>query len=166
MISYHEQGNAAHVARKTEEKEWEEGNRNESPRWWPIKRCWELTWEQRNSSQPENWNALQWDTVNLSTYLLSSFCLVEESGFRNNWKQCERGGRGSAIRKSVVFLYGGRQFCTLIKPWMVMRAAQSSKRALVFFYEERIIWLLLTVPSTSSIVSAGEWLWRLEKDNA
>lgn len=96
--------------RDTEEKEVEEENRNESPRWWPIMWCWELKWEQRSSSQPEKWNALQRDTVNLSTQILPPFCLVEESGFRNNWKQSEGGGGGSANTKSVIFEHWDHQF--------------------------------------------------------
>lgn len=66
--------------------------RNQSPRWWPIMWCWELKWEQRSSSQPEKWTALQRDTVNLSTHFIPFFCLEEESGFRNNWKQSEEVG--------------------------------------------------------------------------
>lgn len=44
---------------------------------------------------PRRRNALQRDTVDLSTYSPPSFCLVKlDGGFRNNWKKSLRGGVG------------------------------------------------------------------------
>lgn len=41
--------------------------------------------------------------MNLSMHLLQPFCLVEESGFSNNWKRSE-GRRGGQLIQRVSYL--------------------------------------------------------------
>lgn len=104
--------------RETEENDMEQKNRNESPRWWPIMWCWELKWEQRISSQPEKWNALQRGTVNFSVQFattLLSHKRVQGSGIIGNSLKGL-----SDNTKSVMFEHSnmrGHERCIARKSW-------------------------------------------------
>lgn len=97
------------------------------------------------------------ETLNLSTYLPPTFCLVKwDGGFRNNWKKCLRGGVGIGNSAERGMWAGKRYNSTPIMLKRLMRAAPSSHKSPSSPGVDNLLGNFLML----LIVSAAEWLWR------
>lgn len=97
------------------------------------------------------------ETLNLSTYLPPTFCLVKwDGGFRNNWKKCLRGGVGIGNSAERGMWAGERYNSTPIMLKRLMRAAPSSHKSSSSPGLDNLLGNFLML----LIVSAAEWLRR------